>query len=99
MRKIASRWVPHDLTEMQKWLRYDDARNHVERYEREGEAFLRRNITLDETPTAHRQCSILLFIFGTQPATSFEKEAATLSAEPIHHFAGHCSAACSASCG
>ncbi|PNF16764.1 hypothetical protein B7P43_G00887 [Cryptotermes secundus] len=25
MRKIASRWVPHDLTEMQKWLRYDAA--------------------------------------------------------------------------
>ena len=34
MRKIASRWVPHDLTEMQKWLRYDAARNHLERYER-----------------------------------------------------------------
>ena len=49
MRKIASRWVPHDLTEMQKWLRYDAARNHLERYEREGEAFLRRIITLDET--------------------------------------------------
>ncbi|PNF26790.1 hypothetical protein B7P43_G17675, partial [Cryptotermes secundus] len=41
MRKIASPWVPHDLTEMQKWLRYDAARNHLERYEREGEAFLR----------------------------------------------------------
>ncbi|PNF26722.1 hypothetical protein B7P43_G02698 [Cryptotermes secundus] len=25
MRKIASRWVPHDLTEMLKWLRYDAA--------------------------------------------------------------------------
>ena len=49
MRKIASRWVPHDLTEMQKWLRYDAARNHLERYEREGEAFLCRIITLDET--------------------------------------------------
>ncbi|PNF34053.1 hypothetical protein B7P43_G01170, partial [Cryptotermes secundus] len=41
MRKIATRWVPHHLTEMQKWLRYDAARNHLERYEREGEAFLR----------------------------------------------------------
>jgi len=49
MRKIASRCVPHDLTEMQKWLRYDTACNHLECYEREGEAFLRRNITLDET--------------------------------------------------
>jgi len=35
--------------EMQKWLRYNTARNHLERYEREGEAFLRRIITLDET--------------------------------------------------
>ncbi|GBL90081.1 hypothetical protein AVEN_135444-1 [Araneus ventricosus] len=41
MRKIASRWVPHDLTEMQKWLRYDAARNHFERYECEGETSLR----------------------------------------------------------
>ncbi|PNF14967.1 hypothetical protein B7P43_G01544 [Cryptotermes secundus] len=49
MRKIASRGVPHDLAEMQKWLRYDATRNHMERYEREGEAFLRRIITLDET--------------------------------------------------
>jgi len=49
MRKIASRWVPHDLTKMQKRLRYDAARNHLERYEREGEAFLHRIITLDET--------------------------------------------------
>ena len=31
--------------------------------------------------------------------TCFEKEAATLSAEPTHHFAGQCSAASSASCG
>ena len=49
MRKIASRWVPRDLTEMKKWLRYDAARTHLERYEREGEVFLRRIITLDET--------------------------------------------------
>jgi hypothetical protein len=49
MRKISPRWVPYDLTEMQKWLRYDAARNHLERYEREGEAFLRRIIMLDET--------------------------------------------------
>jgi hypothetical protein len=34
---------------MQKWLRYDAARNHLERYEREGESFLRRIITLDES--------------------------------------------------
>ncbi|PNF16225.1 hypothetical protein B7P43_G15298 [Cryptotermes secundus] len=51
------------------------------------------------SPTADHQCAVLLFIFGTQPATSFEKEAVTLSAEPTHHFAEQCSAACSSSCG
>ncbi|GBN06943.1 hypothetical protein AVEN_8299-1 [Araneus ventricosus] len=49
MRKIASRWAPHDMTEMQKWLRCEAARNHFERSERQGEAFLCRIITLDET--------------------------------------------------
>lgn len=49
MRKIASRWVPHDLTEEHKWLRYDASRTHLERYRREGEGFLRRIITIDET--------------------------------------------------
>ncbi|GBO09229.1 hypothetical protein AVEN_18492-1 [Araneus ventricosus] len=49
MRKIASRWVPHDLTEMQKWLRYKAARSNFQCYEREGKAFLRRTITLDDT--------------------------------------------------
>ncbi|GBM53628.1 hypothetical protein AVEN_105510-1 [Araneus ventricosus] len=51
------------------------------------------------SPTADRQCSVLLLIFGTQPATSFEKKAAALSAEPTHHFPGQCSATYSASCG
>ncbi|GFV39936.1 histone-lysine N-methyltransferase SETMAR [Trichonephila clavipes] len=49
MRKITPRWDPHHLTEMQKWIRYDAARTHLERYEGEGEAFLRRIITLNET--------------------------------------------------
>ena len=49
MRKTASWWVPHDLMEMQKWLRYDAACNHLERYEREGETFSRHIIMLDET--------------------------------------------------
>ena len=39
VRKIESNWVPHYLTDMHKW----------QRYEREGEAFLRRIIAIDET--------------------------------------------------
>ena len=51
MWKITSRWVPHDLTENQKWLRYDAAHTHLERYECEDEAFLLQIITIDETWT------------------------------------------------
>jgi hypothetical protein len=49
MRKIVSKWVPYDVTEQQQWLRYEAARVHMERYEREDEAFLRRIITIDVT--------------------------------------------------
>ncbi|KAG8234140.1 hypothetical protein J437_LFUL007507 [Ladona fulva] len=52
MRKSASRWVPHDLTEMQKWMRYDAAQTHLDRYEREGEAFLRRSSKSDSKITS-----------------------------------------------
>jgi hypothetical protein len=146
MRKIALRWVPNDLTKMQKWLRYDTARTHLERYVREGEAFLCRIITLDETwaksydlqmkcqsnewwcyesPRKSKFCQnpsnvtvmvILVYdcdgviITHTVPQwqtvsaqylcsylehnLSFEKEAATFSAEPTHHFAEQCSGTC-----
>ena len=46
MRKIASKWVPHDLIDMHKWQPYDASRMHLQRYEREGEAFLRRTLPL-----------------------------------------------------
>ena len=49
MRKIASRWVPWDLTVAQRWLRYDAAQTHLKRYGRDGDTFLRRIIALDET--------------------------------------------------
>ena len=48
MRKIASKWVPHDLTKLQKWLQYDAAPTNLQHYVCEGEAFLRRIITIDE---------------------------------------------------
>ena len=49
MWKITSRWVPYDLTENQTWLQYDATLTHLECYEHEGEAFLWRIITNDET--------------------------------------------------
>ena len=48
MRKIASCWVPHSLTEIQKWQRYESARMHLECYKKKGDAFLHRIIALDE---------------------------------------------------
>ena len=56
---------------------------------------LTHTVSRQQTVNAQYYCSF----FGTQPATSFEKEATTPSAEPTHHFAGECSAACSAICG
>ena len=49
MRKIAARWVPHVLTEVQKWHRWECARVHLERYAQEGVNFLHRIIAIDET--------------------------------------------------
>jgi len=48
MRKISSHWVPHSLTEIQKWQRYESARMHLERYKKKGDAFLHHIIALDE---------------------------------------------------
>ena len=45
MRKIASRW---DLTGAQRWIQHDSAHTHLDRYSRNGDAFLRRIIALDE---------------------------------------------------
>ena len=39
MRKIAAKWVPHALTEQQKWCRYETCRIHLERYQNEGENY------------------------------------------------------------
>jgi hypothetical protein len=49
MRKIAARWVPHNLTEAQKWHRYAVAGLHLERYHNEGDAFLQSIFVIDET--------------------------------------------------
>ena len=49
MRKIASKWVLDDLTDMHKWQRYDASPMHLQHCEREGEAFLQRIIAIDGT--------------------------------------------------
>ena len=49
MRKIAAKWVPHALTEKQKWCRYETCRIHLERYQNKVENLLNNIITIDET--------------------------------------------------
>ena len=49
MRKIAAKWVPHALTEQQKWCRYETCRIHLEKYQNEGENLLNNIITIDRT--------------------------------------------------
>ena len=39
---------PPDLKEAPRWIRYDSAQTHLERYRRDGDAFLCRIIALDE---------------------------------------------------
>ena len=48
MRKNAAKWVPHTLTEQQKWCRYETC-IHLEMYQNEGENLLNNIITIDET--------------------------------------------------
>lgn len=49
MRKIAARWVPHFLTNAQMKERLDTAKEHLKRYEEEGERLLNRIVAIDET--------------------------------------------------
>ena len=36
MHKSAAKWVPHALTEQQKWCRYETCRIHLEMFQNEG---------------------------------------------------------------
>ena len=49
MRRFCARWIPKMLTESQKKQGIECCRRQAERFEREGDEFLRRIITVDET--------------------------------------------------
>lgn len=51
--KISARWVPRLLTEEQKTIRLDISRRNLIRYRTEGDPFLRRIVTCDETWVHH----------------------------------------------
>ena len=48
-RKVAAKWIPHQLSEEQKAARKRIAEELLRRYEAEGEQFLNRIVAIDET--------------------------------------------------
>jgi len=48
-RKTAAQWVPHTLFEVQQWQQYAIAQDLLDQNQREGDDFLGRIVTLDET--------------------------------------------------
>lgn len=52
-RKISARWVPKLLTKNQKQARLEICERHLNRFRQEGEDFLRRIVTCDETWVYH----------------------------------------------
>ena len=49
MRRLCARWIPKMLSECQKAQRVESCQRFVQRFEREGEDFLSRIVTADET--------------------------------------------------
>ena len=51
--KVCARWIPKQLTMLHKQTRLDICQQNLDRYEKEGDAFLDRIITGDETWVHH----------------------------------------------
>jgi histone-lysine N-methyltransferase SETMAR len=49
MSRICARWIPHNLTPEQKQKSVDLSKENLQQLEREGQAFLNRIVTGDET--------------------------------------------------
>ena len=49
MRRLCARWIPKMLSECQEAQRVESCRHFVQRFEQEGEDFLSRIVTTDET--------------------------------------------------
>ena len=47
-RKLAARWIPHEIFKVQQWHLYADAQALLDRYQREGDNFLGRIVAMDE---------------------------------------------------
>ena len=51
-RKLASCWIPHDISKVQPWHHYVVPQALLDRYQREGDYFLGRIVAMDETWTS-----------------------------------------------
>ena len=47
-RKLVARWIPHEISEVLQWHSYAVAQALLDRYQREGDDFLRRIVAKDE---------------------------------------------------
>ena len=50
-RKLAARWIPHEISEVQQWHQFAVAQALLDRYQRAGDGFLGRIVAMDETWT------------------------------------------------
>ena len=50
-RKLAARWITHEISSVQQWHRYEIAQALLDRYQRESEHLLGRIVAMDETWT------------------------------------------------
>ena len=48
-RKLAARWIRHEIYEVQQWHRYADVQALLDRYKREGDDFPGQIVAMDET--------------------------------------------------
>ena len=52
-RKLAARWIPHEISEVQQWHRYAVTQALMDRYRREGIDFLGRIVVSTKSGLAH----------------------------------------------
>ena len=56
--KLAARWIPHKISEVQRWHHYAVAQALFVWYQREGDDFLGRIVAMDETWEPNLKCQI-----------------------------------------
>lgn len=83
LRKKCAQWVPKNLTIEQKQKRLEFARNNLDRYLNEGEAFLERIVTGDETWCFHhepetKRSSMQWLPKGAPPPKKFRSQTSNL---------------------